>query len=173
MTRQNNRERFIQDVPAGTESVTARTPFKVETENRRRFIRLQISAPMSMDRLRTGGGPLRPDGDGYTIHGTILNISAGGVLVDLDQLVDEGDLVLMSFTLQEVEHLDNVLGLVKRVDHDTDGILAGIEFLTRERLQDLLSEAELELLGDRGTSFDEGVRAVLERYIVRRTPVME
>ncbi|RME26743.1 MAG: PilZ domain-containing protein, partial [Candidatus Zixiibacteriota bacterium] len=121
MSPHSDRERFVQDVPALDNTVAARPPFRVETENRRRFIRIEISTPMSLDRVRNGEGELQPLTDVQTIHGRILNISGGGVLVDLDQLIDEGDLVLMSFTLQGVEQLRDVAGLVKRVDHDSEG----------------------------------------------------
>ena len=40
----NTRTKFISEVTAAETEVTARSPFKVERDNRRRFIRLELSA---------------------------------------------------------------------------------------------------------------------------------
>lgn len=171
MSIKSKRERFVHEIPATADTITVQRPFKLETDKRRRFIRLEISSPMSLDRIKSSDGGFSPEGNGQTINGTILNISAGGVLLDLDQSLNEGEIVLMSFTLQEVERLENVLGLVKRIDNDTDGIIVGIEFLSSKRLADLLSQAELDLISERITSFDNGIKALLDRYISRRQTV--
>ena len=71
----------------------------------------------------------------------------------------------MRFKVQDVEHLDNVLGLVKRTDQGEDYCLSGIEFITREHLRDKLSAAELDLLGQRFGNFRESVQQVLSRYL--------
>lgn len=165
----NEKAKHVQDVTAGSDTVSARHPFKVTRENRRRFIRLEIASPMALHRLKDTGGHYWPESDRHSINGTILNISAGGVLVDLDQAIDEGDVVSMHFRLQEVESLDDVLGLVKRTDIESEGCLAGIEFVTREYLADHFSQAEMELLGDRYTNFNNSVRQVLNKYVTRRT----
>jgi len=163
----DKKTRHVKDTGADKSVVCARRPFKVSQEDKRRFIRLEISSPMSLRKLKDREGQYRSHEDWQVIHGMILNISASGVLVDLDQAVDEGDVVSMHFTLQEVEGLDNVLGLVKRIDIDAEGCLAGIEFISREWLTDHFSQAELELLGDEHTNFDRSVREVLSRYIYR------
>ena len=165
----NEKVRHIHDVKADQETVTARRPFKVSKENRRQFIRLEISSPMSLKKVKDVGGNYWPEGDWHVISGMILNISASGVLVDLDQAVDAGDVVSMHFTLQEVEGLDNVLGIVKRSECEPDGCLAGIEFVSAEHLMDNFSKAEMELLGDNHTNFNASVRDVLERYVDRET----
>lgn len=155
---------FVNDIPT-TESVRVRKPFKVSHENQRRFVRIKISAPMSLQKIKDTDGGFWPEGEWHVANGTVLNISAGGVLVDLDQAVTTGDIVVMQFTLQEVEPLEHILGRVKRADRDESGCLAGIEFISREYLQDHFSEAEIELMGGRPTSFDESVRAALNRYV--------
>jgi hypothetical protein len=122
---------------------------------------------MSLRKIKDAGGNFEPDGDWHTLHGLILNISAGGVLVEVDQPLFEGDVVSMHFTLQDVESIDNVLGLVKRSDHDDGTFLAGIQFITREYLEDLFSQAEMDLLPNSLTNFNEGVREVLNKYVFR------
>jgi len=165
----DRKTRHLRDVTAEHSVIKARRPFKVVEEEKRRFIRLEIAAPMSLKRIKGSEGHYRVRSDWHVIHGLILNMSAGGVLVDLDQALDEGDVVSMRFTLQETEQLENVLGLVKRVDIDSEGCLAGIEFVTREFLADRLSRAEMELLGEEHTTFNTSVRQVLSRYISRET----
>jgi hypothetical protein len=161
----DRKTKHIKDVDAGKTSYQARRPFKVSQEEKRRFIRLEISTPMSLSKIKDREGHYQADGNWQDIHGLILNISAGGVLVDLDQAIEEGDIVSMHFTLQDIEGLDNILGLVKRSDIDTDGCLAGIEFVSREVLVDYLSQAELDLLGPEYTNFNSSVRQVLNRYV--------
>ena len=161
--------KFISEVPAEDTDVLVRKPFRVERDDKRRFVRLQISSPMSMKKIKDIGGGFWPEGDWHVIHGYILNISAGGVLVELEQAVSEGDVVSMQFTLQEVEQIDNVLGLVKRVDGVDDCFIAGIEFITRDYLQDHFSGGEIDLLAGEMTNFDESVRGVLNKYVYRAT----
>jgi hypothetical protein len=157
--------RYIHDIETGPTPLAARKPFKVEMQDSRRFVRIEISSPMSLSKIKDAGGNFEPDGDWHTLHGLILNISAGGVLVEVDQPLLEGDVVSMHFTLQEIESIDNVLGLVKRADEDEGAFLAGIQFITREYLRDIFSQAEMDLLPDRLTNFNESIRDVLNKYI--------
>lgn len=161
----NARTKFLKETDAGPDGLAARQPFKMEQQSQRQFIRLEISAPMSLQTIRDAGKGFWPEGDSHAIHGLILNISAGGVLVDLNETINKDDIVSMRFTLQEVEALDYILGLVKRVDQDADGVLAGIEFITREDLQDMFSKGEIDLLSERYCGFDRSIRQVLDKYV--------
>jgi hypothetical protein len=159
--------KFVSHVGVGQKNVRARKPFKVQADNSRRYIRLEISAPMSLNRIKDVFGHFWPNDDAPVVHGTVLNISAGGVLVDIDQPLNAGDIVGMRFTLQNVEVLENVLGLVKRCDNEEDCSLAGIEFLNRSSLQDRLTAGEVDLLGDKLSTFHDSVQRTLERYLYR------
>jgi hypothetical protein len=159
---------FINDVSTDS-GVVVRKPFRLSKENQRRFIRLEISSPMSLQKIKDGDGGFWPEGDWHVIRGIILNISAGGVLVELEQAVASGDVVSMRFTLQDVEELPHVLGLVKRSDIDETGCLAGIEFIGREYLKDHFSNSEVDLLGDMHKNFDESVRHALNKYVYHET----
>jgi len=161
----DQKTKHVQDLPAEAGMVQVRKPFRIEAEDKRRFIRLVISSPMSLQKIRDTGGNYWPEGDWHIINGMILNISAGGVLVELDQAVDEGDVVSMHFTIQDVEGLENVLGMIKRVEIDPEGCLAGIEFISREQLVDHFTQAEMDLLSDGYTNFDDSIRQVLNRYV--------
>ena len=165
MSRQSNRVKFIQEVETETDTLTVARPFKLEQDERRRYVRLEISSPMELRKIRDVGGQYWPTGERRVIDALILNISANGVLVEANQPVHEGDVVTMRFTLQEVEHVEHVLGLVKRVDSDDTGYLVGIEFITRKDLSDLFTEEELQNLSGKLTGFDESVRHVLNKYV--------
>lgn len=159
--------KFIKDVETDDKDIRVQKPFRVERADHRRFVRLEISSPMSLDKIRDMAGNFWPEGDHHYINGVVLNISAGGVLAEVDEQLSEGDVVSMRFTLQDVECLDNVLGLVKRADLDDGAFLVGIEFVTRERMADVFTQGELDILAGRISDFDEQVRAVLGRYIRR------
>lgn len=161
--------KFITDVTTNDATIAVRKPFALTTENRRRFIRLEIASPMTLQKIKESGGEFLSDVDWHLINGSILNISAGGVLVDADQIIYEGDVVSMTFTLQGTETLDRVLGLVKRVDPDEGMFLAGIEFISEDRLKDMFSSGEIEMLPESMTDFDRGVRDVINKYVYRET----
>lgn len=166
--------KFVQDVPSEGTTLKVRKPLKIRQEDNRRFVRLVINSSMSVQKIKDQEGHYWPEGDWHIINGMILNVSAGGVLVELDQEVGEGEIVSMQFSLQELTGLENVLGLVKRVDEESDCFIAGIEFITREKLVDFFTEAELELLSENHHNFDESVRQVLNKYVYTETsPVRE
>jgi hypothetical protein len=157
--------KFVHEYETSNKSLKARRPFRVEEENHRHFVRIEISAPMTMHRIRNAGGEFWPEGEWHTVNGTILNISAGGVLVDIDQRIGEGDIVALHFILQDVEALNDILGIVKRVEEDDEGLLAGIEFVSRSQIEDRLSQAELDLLPASLSGFEDTIRKVLDNYV--------
>jgi hypothetical protein len=161
------RAKFVNDVAHQDTAVEFKKPFRVEKQDQRRFVRLEISSPMSLRKIKDIAGNFWPTGDRRVVDGLILNISAGGVLIEAEQPVNEGDVVSMKFTLQEVETVDHVLGLVKRSERDEGSFLVGIEFITREALADLFPESELELISDNLKGFDEQIRTVLNKYVHR------
>ena len=156
---------FIHELPADSPAVVVREPFAVSDENRRRFVRIEISSPMTMRKLRNAAGQIWPDGEWHIINGTILNISAGGVLVEVDQQLQETDLVSLHFIMQDVEPLSDVLGQVMRAEREEDGYLIGIKFVTKKALLDTLSQSELDLLPATLNEFGQSVRAALEKYV--------
>lgn len=163
--KESRNMKFVQDVPTEGTTLKVRKPLKLRQEENRKFIRLVINSSMSVQKIKDQEGHYWPEGDWHIINGVILNISAGGVLVELDQEVNAGEVVSMQFSLQEVTGMENVLGLIKRVDAEPDCFIVGIEFITREKLVDYFSEAELELLSGNHKNFDESLRTVLDKYV--------
>jgi len=165
--------RFVSDVDVTDPGVKVRSPFRLERDNQRRFVRLEISSPMSLNKIKDIFGNFWPVSGGYAIDGIILNISPGGVLVEVDEPLNEGDVVSMKFSLsaggqtyrQGVETLDNVLGIVKRTDQEEKCCLVGIEFISKDYLRDKLSQGELEMLSENLSDFTQTVQDVLKKYI--------
>lgn len=163
-TKAKNKSRTSGKAARTTASVAK--PFKTERdEDNRKFVRLDISAPVAMYHLKDGDQPLTPLEHAEYMEAMLLNISAGGVLVELERELTAGDVVCMRFTLQGVEAIDNVLGLVKRCDPDEDVYLAGVEFTSREQLADMLSGPDMEMLPQDACSFHERAQLVLEKYV--------
>lgn len=167
--KNQDRTRFISEVETDTKNLSFRRPFKAETDGKRRFVRLEISSPVTMKTLKDIFGHFTPDHQTTIIKGTILNISEGGVLVDLSDPINEGDIVVIRFILQGDQAVDNVLGLVKRSEADEDCFLTGIEFINRDRLSDLLSESEIDMLSNELTDFGGRIGDILKRF-VRKNP---
>lgn len=169
--RNISRTKFVSDVDVKGTALNIRHPFRLSQENQRRFVRLEISSPMSLYMIKDIFGNFQTGEQEFTIDGKILNLSMGGVLIEVDQSLNEGDIVAMRFSLQEGETIDNVLGVIKRSDQDGDCCLAGIEFVDRDHLADKLSQGEMDILSDRLTDFKDSIRQVLERYVYQERVV--
>ncbi len=155
-----------QDARIGrADSLQARSPFMVESENHRKFVRVDIGLPVEVKQIKDQSGNFIPEDDVYTVSGSILNISATGMLVDLEAPMSEEDIVLVRFTLQEVESLDNVVGVVKRMDVEGDRYLVGIEFIACDDLRDRFTMDQFETIKDSVCSFENKVRETLIRYL--------
>ncbi|MFH1701038.1 MAG: PilZ domain-containing protein [Candidatus Zixiibacteriota bacterium] len=144
-----------------------RAPFKIMEENRRRFIRIDIGEPVSYQSIKSDDG-FWPAGDGPSGEGEIINISAGGILMFTKQPLLESTILSMSLRLEGCETIDNILGKVKRVEIDSGGYLVGVESITREKLEDNMSQIELERLSTDLSSFTERLRNLLNNYIYSR-----
>ena len=161
-----SRIKFITEVEVDGK-IRVKKPLKLGRDNQRLYVRLNISSPMSLGTIKDVSGNYSPEVGQYPINGQILNISAGGVLVDLEEPVLEGDIVAMRFSLENMEPLEGILGLVKRCDKEDTSALVGIQFVNRDDLTDMLSQAELELLETEFSHFHERVQVVLSRYVYR------
>lgn len=160
-----SRTKIISDVEAGDNVVSVKKPFKLVAEQRRRYIRLEIDEPIKISILKDQAEGFWPDGDGPIVNGSILNISAGGVLVAGDSALGENSIIKLEITLQGIEVIRNVIGLVKRVDEDEGEYLIGVEFVAREYLDDVFSQSEIDILSKKVASFDEQLRRVLNKYV--------
>ena len=163
--KDSKKTKFVTEHELQDKEHQVRSPFKVTQDTRRSFVRVEITSPLYLQRIKGADGGFWPEGQGQPIAGTILNISLGGVLVDLEHPVKHGDIVTLRFNLQGEVILQNVLGLVKRTEESDGKYLTGVEFVTREKLTDRLSNAEIDVLSDEINGFDDNVRKVLKKYI--------
>jgi hypothetical protein len=160
--------RHVSDVSLENEAVTVKQPFKLSQEDQRRYVRIEISSPMSMRKVKDAFGNFWPEGDTYSIDGTILNMSAGGVLVEINEPLADGEVVLLRFTTQGEKAVDNILGLTKRCEAcDESAYLAGVQFIDRQQLLDVMSEAEIDSLSGECDDFQDRVMHMLQQHIVR------
>jgi hypothetical protein len=161
----SSRVKHISEVDVDIDTIAIRQPFSLERDRQRRYIRLEISEPIeyALIKGRTGRFYLADQAPCY--RGAILNLSAGGALIVSPDPIEEDSLVLAKITLQEVEIVDHVIGLVKRAEADGKEWLIGLEFISRDQLNDYLSEAEIEMLPENAASFDDRIRQTLNKYI--------
>jgi len=154
-----------------TDRLAVKKPFAIEKDNQRRYIRLEILSPVVLEVVKDIFGNFRNRPGEDTVDGSILNISPGGLLVELSQPINEGDIVSMTFSIEDSETLENVLGVVKRLDINEDFQLAGIEFIGKDRLTDWLSKPEMENLDESYADFAAKVQSVLRRHLyLEKTP---
>ncbi len=165
--RETRKPKFVTEHDLVGEEQRVRSPFKVTQDTRRRFIRVEIDSPLYIQRLKGVEGGFWPAGQGQPTSGNILNISMGGVLVDLEGPFKPGDIVTLQFKLQGEIVLQNVLGLVKRSEESDGKYLTGVEFVEREMLTEKLSGAEMNLLSEDIDGFDDNVRKVIKTFIER------
>lgn len=138
-----------------------------ERIQRRRFVRLDISGDLDFRILES------PEGDESSIsqkfHGSLLNISAGGVLFETETRIEADSILILDFTLKGRYPLSNILTVVKRAEVIDDNMyIVGSEFIADENR----ARYGLETLGDflpPGTgTFDENLQKLLVQFIYKQ-----
>ena len=164
-----NKQKTKNTVGTGSDrnTVSVRAPFKLEKDEKRQFIRIEITDPLGYSILKDRAGSFWPKGDGPAYTGSILNISAGGVLIIGQAPLQEGTLVIIKMNLQGVEVIKDVIGIVKRSEQDENDWLVGIEFITRESLVDYMTAAEFDMIPEDVRSFNEHLQDILNNYVSR------
>jgi len=160
--------KIISEKMVDSDTTSVKPPFRLSQDGQRRYVRLEISEPVSYSILKDHDGRFSPQGERPYYSGSILNISAGGTLIVSEKPLEEGTILFMKMLLQDIEVLDNIIGIVKRSEMDAGDWLIGIEFVARENFADLFSEAEIKVLPENAASFDERIKATLNKYIFRK-----
>jgi c-di-GMP-binding flagellar brake protein YcgR len=134
---------------------------------RRKFVRLDISGEMKfriLDISDSSGRDIGPQNPG-----SLLNISAGGVLFETESEIREGVLLILNFTLRGNESLENILASVKRVETaDDDYHLVGAEFITDENMAEFGLDALKDYLPPGTGTFDKNLQKLVVQYIHRQ-----
>lgn len=157
--------KFVTEHEVQDSGKKVKPPFELSEQNRRQFIRVEIVSPLFIQRIKSVKGDFWPEGQGQPVEASIVNLSLGGVLIDLNDPFLAGDIVALRFNLQGEVIVENVLGLVKRSDESEGKYLTGIEFVDRNKLEDILSEAELNMLPLEFSGFDISIQKTLQKFI--------
>jgi len=134
---------------------------------RRQFVRLDISGDLDFRVLES---PENNEGSiSQKFHGSLLNISAGGVLFETETRIEADSLLILDFTLKGHYPLSNILAVVKRAEAlDGDMYIVGSEFITNENR----ARYGLETLGDflpPGTgTFDDNLQKLMVQFIYKQ-----
>ncbi len=134
---------------------------------RRQFVRLDISGDLDfrvLESLEDNKGGLS-----QKFHGSLLNISAGGVLFETETRIEADSLLILDFTLKGHYPLSNILAVVKRAEAiDSETYIVGSEFITSENR----TRYGLETLGDflpPGTgTFDDNLQKLMVQFIYKQ-----
>lgn len=155
----------IKDLFEGEKSSIEVEQLTEESRNQRRqFVRLDISGDLDFRVLETAEGD---EGSiSQKFHGSLLNISAGGVLFETQTCIKADGLLILDFKLKGHHPLSNILAVTKRAEAiDDDMYIVGAEFIANENL----ARHGLETLGDflpPGTgTFDDNLQKLMVEFI--------
>jgi hypothetical protein len=143
---------------------TGKTPFPVINSQGRRYVRIEVSSPVEFRLLLTKRGRIRLSRN--QCSGKILNLSCGGLLLESGEAIAEGTFLLLSLNLNGLVILEGVLGKIKRVEPTEDGeYLVGVEFCSREELENLVSKERIRELPVKVASFDHKIKEIIGSYV--------
>jgi len=144
----------------------------IKRSQRRKFVRIDISGEVTFKAIEFAGA----DQVQLSLDkkGELLNISAGGVLIDTKMKLRQDDLVLLNFWLKNNQRLENILGLVKRLEGIDDasdedqGYIAGIEFLTKEKINSKHPGNVTERLPVKVNFFSDALQQAIVQFVYRQ-----
>ncbi|MCP4581905.1 MAG: hypothetical protein GY839_09815 [candidate division Zixibacteria bacterium] len=144
----------------------------VRRSQRRQFVRIDIAGKISykaIDLNAPGEGLLSLDK-----KGELLNVSAGGILLCTSENLMQNDLVLLNFSLKNNQRLENILGIVKRLEKSDQSdskcadLLVGIEFLTKEKALSMIPVSQAEHLPPTLNYFSEALEKLVVHFIYKQ-----
>lgn len=166
-------EAVIIFVDAGCEDVmTVKSISDITNSQRRRFVRIDIAGEVAFKviEMKTDSEPELS----LEKKGELLNISAGGILLNTNFSLNRDNLVLLNFWLKNSQRLENVLGVVKRHEPANDAengqveYLTGIEFLTKEQATEKLPLNVNETLPSSVNFFDEALQQAIVHFVFKQ-----
>jgi c-di-GMP-binding flagellar brake protein YcgR len=134
---------------------------------RRQFVRLDISGDLDFRVLES------PEGNQGSIsqkfRGSLLNISAGGVLFETETRIEADSLLILDFTLKGHYQLNNILAVVKRVEASGDRIfIIGSEFISSENRARYGLQTLADFLPSGTGTFDENIQKLIVQFIYKQ-----
>ncbi len=105
-------------------------------------------------------------GPGPEVAGTLLNISAGGILFECPSKIRHNGIVALSLSLKGRNSIQNILAVIKRCEGSrSKGYLVGAEFLTKHNLKNYHLEKIEEFMPPNCGTFDENLQKLIVRFI--------
>ncbi len=166
-------EAVVSDIDPQKENMTTLQPVSdIKRSQRRRFVRIDIAGDITFRVLETK----QQHGGGLSLEkkGELLNISAGGILINTKEKLKQDDIILMNFWLKNSQRLMNILGIAKRVersdetDSQAEDNIIGIEFLSKEELGEKLPFNLAEFLPPDASCFNEALQQVIVQFVYRQ-----
>jgi len=152
--------------------MTIKSVSGIDRSQRRRFVRIDIAGEIVFKVVEMSPG--REPDLSLEKKGELLNISAGGILLNTDAVLKKDDIVLLNFWLKSSQRLENVLGIVKRHEQESEPegdkveYLTGIEFLTKEQAARRLPLDINETLPSSVNYFDEALQQAIVQFVYRQ-----
>jgi c-di-GMP-binding flagellar brake protein YcgR len=144
----------------------------IRRTQRRRFVRIDIAGNITFKAVELDVH--KNEILSLDKKGELLNISAGGILLTTSEQLKQNDLILMNFWLKNSQRLDNILGLVKRLEIEEsseskhDEYLAGIEFITKEKAAEIIPSKLAELLPAEINYFNEALEKLVVQFVYKQ-----
>lgn len=144
--------------------LTGKTPFPIRSSRGRKYVRIEITSPVDFRLLLPKGGRIKLSKN--QCSGKILNLSCGGILLESGEALREGTFLLLSLNLNGLVVLEGVLGKTKRVEPIKDGeYLVGVEFCSREELENFASKEQIQKLPVKVASFNHKLKETILGYV--------
>jgi len=144
----------------------------VRRTQRRRFVRIDIAGNITFKLVELNVN--KQEILSLDKKGVLLNVSAGGILLSTSEQLKQSDLILMNFWLKNSQRLDNVLGLVKRLelseqsDSQRDEYLVGVEFITKEKAAEIIPSKLADLLPTGINYFNEALEKLVVQFVYKQ-----
>ncbi len=138
-----------------------------QRDQKRKYVRLDISEDINFRIIESSEENYA--GMSPEFHGALLNVSAGGFLYETDKKIQTDSLLIINFDLKDHHKLENILAVVKRVEHVEQGkFLVGAEFITKENRSDYGLEKLNDYLPHDSGTFDEHLQRLIVQYIYQQ-----
>lgn len=144
--------------------LSGKTPFPIRSSQGRKYVRIEIISPVKFRLLLPRRGRISLSKN--QCSGKILNLSCGGILLEIGEAVAEGTWLALSLNLNEVVVLEGVLGKIKRVEPTENGeYLVGVEFCSTEELKNFISREQIQKLPIKVASFNHKLKEIISGYV--------
>ena len=133
---------------------------------RRKNVRLEIAGDVTFRIIES------PDSNNVGVStectGKLLNISAGGFLIETKESIKDGSIIMTNFTLRNGEKLSNILSIINRSEKLTQNVfLIGSEFIPQAKLAEYGLEKLMEFLPPESGAFDERLQDLVVRLMYK------